>query len=804
MLKNNYRIGLIFLLLIVALFWPFFFKGLHPFPGNLLLGWHEPWRSNYFVNGKIILPNKPVVDDAFKHIYPLRILSIDMFKKFEFPLWNPYNGAGMPLLAGMNNGNLDPFNILFFILPYPFAWSIYVILQPLLAGVCMYIYCRKITLSKSSSLFASISFMFSGLVTVKSIFSIYGLAIASLPLFLYLIESYLQNGFTKRVYLIPILIFAMLVSALPQISLYILVIIFIYFLFRLNQIKNKFNIKIKQLLLFISLLLLGFGISSLQLLPTLELFSHASVNTQGSAFIIDKFLVPIQHLVSILIPNYFGNEALYNYWGTADYEQTVVSLGLIPCFFAVLGIGKKKKVNVYLFFIIAATTTAALAIDWIGSRLFFSLPIPIVSTAAPTRVFFITTFAICVLAGFGFENFLSQKKLSKLFLLKSILLIALISTVFIFTFLNFHNNLPCRFGVVTNCRIVALRNTILEASIFSIALIPFFLYLFFKKNWKVKKIALISILVILVTIGTYNANKFFPYSSISTFFPNHPITEALKEKAKYNRVFGIGEATITPNIPTQLRIYDPQYFHPLYILRYRELLEYANNGKFIPNLPRGEAHIRSEATSNPQLLERRERLLNLLSISHLIFKKEEIKKHGKIVWENNKSYIIENRNALPRAYLAKKIEVIKPQEKILETLFDPKFDINSTVILEENPSPIFSSNQIKNSANIDKYSENYVNLNINSSSNSMLVLTDNYYPGWKAYIDNKETKIYRANYTFRAIPVPSGKHAVIFRYQPKSFYTGIIISIITLFILGLIFLLQSKSYTKFLTNQKRH
>ena len=243
---KKYSIAIVFLILTIALFWQFFFKGLYPFPGNLLLGWHEPWRSEYFINGKITIPNKPVVDDAFKHIYPLRILSIDIFKKFELPLWNPYNGAGMPLLAGINNGVLDPFNILFLLFPYPLAWSIYVILQPLLAGVCMYLYCRKISLSPIAALFASITFMLSGFVTVKAIFSIYGAAIATLPLLLYLVESYLHNGITKRTYLIPIFLFAMIVSALPQISLYIIVLTYLYFLFRISQSKNTFKKKVKQ------------------------------------------------------------------------------------------------------------------------------------------------------------------------------------------------------------------------------------------------------------------------------------------------------------------------------------------------------------------------------------------------------------------------------------------------------------------------------------------------------------------------------------------------------------------------------
>jgi uncharacterized membrane protein YfhO len=55
----------------------------------------------------------------------------------------------------------------------------------------------------------------------------------------------------------------------------------------------------------------------------------------------------------------------------------------------------------------------------------------------------------------------------------------------------------------------------------------------------------------------------------------------------------------------------------------------------------------------------------------------------------------------------------------------------------------------------------------------MLFVSDLFYPGWKAYLDGKKTNIYTANYAFRAIEVPVGKHEVKFVYRPDSFNTGL-------------------------------
>jgi uncharacterized membrane protein YfhO len=99
--------------------------------------------------------------------------------------------------------------------------------------------------------------------------------------------------------------------------------------------------------------------------------------------------------------------------------------------------------------------------------------------------------------------------------------------------------------------------------------------------------------------------------------------------------------------------------------------------------------------------------------------------------------------------------------------------------LEELPKISLSQNDNDSNLFIQKYSELEAVVKTNSNSNNMLVISDNFYPGWKAYVDDKETKIYRANYTFRAIGLPAGKHIVRFSYEPGSFKIGLAISIVS-------------------------
>src|SRR5690606_12671594 len=81
---------------------------------------------------------------------------------------------------------------------------------------------------------------------------------------------------------------------------------------------------------------------------------------------------------------------------------------------------------------------------------------------------------------------------------------------------------------------------------------------------------------------------------------------------------------------------------------------------------------------------------------------------------------------------------------------------------------------------IEKFEDEHIQLDINASGNNFLFLGDTYmtgetdyklikvHTGWKALVDGKETKIYRANHGFRGIVVPEGKHKIEFTYLPES------------------------------------
>ena len=155
-----------------------------------------------------------------------------------------------------------------------------------------------------------------------------------------------------------------------------------------------------------------------------------------------------------------------------------------------------------------------------------------------------------------------------------------------------------------------------------------------------------------------------------------------------------------------------------------------------------------------------------------------------LVYQGKPFNVYENTQAFPRSFMVYDYEVVNTFDEAFENISDPNFDLRNKVILEQD-LPIeqklsFSSGESK----IISYEANTVKLSVTTESPGLLILTDNYYPGWKAKVDGVESKVYRADGLVRAVYIPAGNHDVEFYFLPDSFVNGLMISLSTAGILG--------------------
>jgi hypothetical protein len=186
---------------------------------------------------------------------------------------------------------------------------------------------------------------------------------------------------------------------------------------------------------------------------------------------------------------------------------------------------------------------------------------------------------------------------------------------------------------------------------------------------------------------------------------------------------------------------------------------------------------------------------------------EGLQGRRKDLLKENTIKLYRNRRHFTRAWLVKDFKVMD-SKAILSRMTNKDFHPDKEVLLEEEPiqlrnaecgmqnaewkiptlgrqakSEIRNPNSfsgLPNKAEFLLEKNNELHLRVRAKENALLVLSDTYYPGWKAFTNGEEVKIYKANYNFRAIPLKAGEYEVKFIYDPISFKIGALVSLLTL------------------------
>ncbi len=151
---------------------------------------------------------------------------------------------------------------------------------------------------------------------------------------------------------------------------------------------------------------------------------------------------------------------------------------------------------------------------------------------------------------------------------------------------------------------------------------------------------------------------------------------------------------------------------------------------------------------------------------------------------------------VPRVYVASSTRHEQDPVKTLELLASKGFDPFNEVVLEA-PASFNGGTRFRAETEIMQYGNQTVVIRASLEGAGILVLTDSFYPGWRAYVNGVEQEILRANYFFRGVALPAGEHIVEFRYEPLSFKIGLAISLLTLALIGAVTL------WRFLVNRRR-
>lgn len=764
-MKKYWAFGIIFFIWVVFAS-PYFGGELAPFPSTYQHNFFDPWQAYNHHPGPY---KNGAMSDIISQIYPWKHFTIETLKQGEIPFWNPYSFSGTPHLANYQSAVLTPFNLLFFILPFVDAWSLLILIQPLLAGIFMYLFIRSLRVSRAASLVGAISFMFCGFITVWMEYGTLGYAIIFLPLALFSIEKFLETKYVRFLLLLGITVPLSFFSGHFQTSLYFSLTVLAYIIWHGKEDGRWFGIFSKRFLstrhqLGVRSLGIAFFAGMLlampQIIPSMEFYNQ----TLRSNIFQKGEVIQWAYIPTLLAPDFFGNPVTRNDW-FGHYAEWNSYVGIVALLFAIYCVVRLRTSKTW-FFISLAVASFLLAFPTPLFDLIIFLHIPVLSTSAASRVIVLFSFAVIVLGSFGIDRFLMDMK-HKYF--KPIFFVCGGFT-FVFGILWFV--VLHRVLIPIDKIPIARQNLILPTLLFLAVCTISLLVIFFRQKRSAWIFCICIFLLSFLDLFRFST-KWLPFEPKKLIFSDTPITKMYKKISDHDRAFGNfgAEDSIYYHLPG-LEGYDALY--PRWI------------GEFMAYLDKGEMNESEKSLVRlPKQGLFTSQALDVLDVRYIVHKVADAHASWTLpFWSypnhiftkvagDNTFEIFRNEQAFPRAFLISDYDVVSHPSQALSSMFDT--NLRMKALLEDNPHFV-KSPYVVGSVTSEYTSPNHQEYRINTSKDALLVMTDSYYPGWEARVDGHSTPIIKTDFAFRSILIPKGSHKVIVSYFPQSFVYGLLLA----------------------------
>jgi len=628
-------------------------------------------------------------------------------------------------------------------------WDFYFILRILLAGIFTYLYCRLMKLGRAASLAASFIFMYTGHFLLYVHIHHVDAEIL-IPLVLLCTELLVRRRSIGNALALGVAFGVMQFGGCPpEASFAIAFFATAYFLFRSLTIIGLRKDLLPLTGYFGLAGFIGILISLPATAPFLELLRNSSHGHDQSGL----FHLLSSQSIFLFIPFFSG-----------EHSFVLPYVGMIAPTFALMAFGSKENRSLAWFFwgfilFFLVRTFGLYGTNWVGELPLFRL------TLFPKYFFSSFLFSLSVGAAIGIEYAVSDERKWRFIIL------GLLSVpIFLMTFLAIYRDPIAALGKTE----LALRQIGIACSItlfLTIILIGLI-------RWKFPaSLAKASICILLFgELFFYSFPLDYPYRASQ--FPQAPYLEFLGRDHSLFRIFSL-QGVLPPNSSSVMELSDIGVNNAIFISRYIKLMQRAINPACGYSTPPnyGRPNISG-------------RLLDLLNVKYLIGKTLLPLPGSRFSLVYNREVkIYQNLRSMPRAFLVYRWEIMDDDSEILNRMLSDKFDFRNSVLLEEKPAVTESQTSESllppnSPPEVLRYAADEVVIRAAPVKNGILVLTDSFFPGWKAEVDGKEVKLLRADYLFRGVYLNAGEHTVRFRYSPLSTLIPCVISLGTLMCIG--------------------
>ena len=669
---------------------------------------------------------------------------ISSIRELSWPLWNSTMYSGYPLMANFQSGLLNILNIFPLIFGMVKGWGLLMWGQVLGSSLTMYWLLRRYKYTYAACIVGAVVYAFAGFPIVWMEYATVGQAMIWIPLVILSIES-------ASFFWLPLLFLFIVGAGHFQALVYTAAVAVCYFIYQyigsLRQHLPKFAIAS----------MLSLGLCAMQLLPTLELTSLGIRFGENYVKNFNFGLAPIHQLITLLVPDFFGNPVTNNYWGAFNYENVVYYAGILSAISLVYFMFNWKNARGARFFVVAAIIALLIGFDTPIGKSIYLFHIPGLSTSVAGRIGVIFTLAVAILTG-AFVNEID--KLDKKSLYKSIIF----WTVFLFLYggILFGSRLEflrSEYGTLFQQdavhMMVGLRNNVIPIGIYFL----FSALLIFFRKYKVTKWLIILLTVVeLFRFGW----KYTTFSPANFVYPQTSAINFLTDQKDIFRVEREQAEIMPPNTWAAYGLQSPSGYDPMSVASYVKQYNFDFNKDNNPGVSRYTESAYFDAE-----------VMGKYNVKYLL----AIKRNNEaIVPGENINYKIDER-VWKRVFQTPAVAVLE----------NTKYKERARVVDSE-------GSEATGLATIESYQSNKVVIKFDNIDGEKLLLADTFYPGWKAMINGNATKIGDEIKPFRTVDIRGIKEGeIIFEYKPNSFRIGLYLSIASLFIwIVTIFLVKKK------------
>jgi hypothetical protein len=727
--------------------------------------------------------------DVWSQYFYWRHFGFSALARGELPLWNPFIFSGTPYVAGIQSALFYPLNALYLVFGTAFATNLSVALHCGLASISTYAYARFMQLAMAPALLAGITFAY-GAPYFLHIFAghLSNLStMAWLPLMFLAAEAFLTSKQLKYAVLGGLVLSMQVFAGHPQYVFYSLIAVTLYSLLSVVFAGARQDLS-RCLTGFAVFIATGTACSAVQLFPALEL-TRNSVREALTYEWVSMFSLPPENLITLLLPDFFGNALTVGYWGKNYLWEMSLYVGLIPLAGAMTAaaLDRSRPVKALLALAIASLLLAFGKYTPV-SRILYGFVPGFDLFRGLSKFIFVFSFAIAMLAGYGLA------KTTELVRSGDRKLMALSFSIF-----------ACAFGILltgagfylygeTGMRSIvetvqrsqdifapptrsaqfavdALHQILRDAGKGWFFLSAFAGLLVAARKIKNFRAAHLNLLAVVLTVADL---WLFGFRYLVTFDParlwRDPELQAVLKQE--NEPFRVASPMFSMvNVGLVDGIENVGGYDAIVLKAYSDFISLSQGVS--PDQP-------NIVMTTPRFSP----MLRLLNVKYYLLE-SAMKFTGPDlipIFENSRYKVYRDAQALPRSYIVHDVRGVQDQKAALRMMTDPTFSPESSAVIEEafNNLPNDPFQRSPRPA-IVKRSLNTVSIEASPAASGLLVLSDAYYPGWKAFVDGKESKIYRTNYVMRGVLLAPGSHRIEFRYDPSSFKIGGIVSITAFF-----------------------